>query len=338
MRLTERWKTRIALPTLAAVVLAAGLFLGLSHLGHSPTGRPRAKVSASPSAPASSTATATPTTPQSSAPHVLMIMEENQGYNASQTNCGSSNSYFCQLASEYASVVPWYGATHPSLPNYLAVTSGSTQGCLSDGCSGPYAVDNLGNQLSQANIPWTAYMESMPRPCYSGASAGEYAQKHDPFVYYADLVDSAACADHVLPYPGVSGLLSALDGSSPPDFVWVTPNLIDDMHDGTVADGNAWLAANLGPVLSSSWFTDSNSTVIVTEDENDAQSSGVCCGDAAGGQIPELVISRHAQGKGIVSLTGDQYGTLRTIEQAFGLPLLGAAANSINGDLTPLFG
>lgn len=328
-------KARIAVTALAALVMSAGIYLGITHLGgagvrHPRTNRPRGSPTAS--------ASPTRTTPPRQVPHVLVIMEENQGYNATQSACGSANAYFCALASEYASVVPWYGVSHPSLPNYLAVTSGSTQGCLSDGCPGPYSADNLGNQLTEAGIPWTAYMESMPSPCYQGSSFGEYAQKHDPFVYYQDLLDSPACASHVLPYPGEPGLLSALNGASAPDFVWITPNLLDDVHDGTVAQGNAWLQANLTPVLSSPWFTDFPSTVVVTEDENDAAPSGGCCEEAAGGQIPELVISRHAKGRGVVSITGDLYGTLRTIEEDYGLPLLGAAANPANGDLTTLFG
>ena len=326
MQVGKRWKVGAGLAAVAAVLVAAGVLLLVSHTGGGSPRRERPQPSALPSSPSSGQ------------PHVLMIVEENQGYNATQTDCGTANDYFCQLASEYASVVPWYGATHPSLPNYLALTSGSTDACRSDGCSGPYSVSNLGNQLSQAGTPWTAYMESMPSPCYTGISAGEYAKKHDPFVFYSDLLQSNACAQHVVPYPGASGLVSALDGRGAPDFVWITPNLIDDMHDGTVAQGNAWLAANLRPVLSSAWFTDYRSTVIVTEDENDEEPSGGCCGDAAGGQIPELVISRNSEGKGIISLTGDQYGTLRTVEEAFHLPLLGAAANSANGALSSLFG
>jgi acid phosphatase len=329
-------KARVVVATLIGLVLVVGTFLALSH--QSGTRPPAPATTNSPTSKPTAGPTSTPTVPLASKPHILIIMEENQGYNATQTNCGSSNAYFCQLASEYASVVPWYGVYHPSLPNYLAATSGSTQGCASDGCLGPYPVNNLGNQLSQAGIPWTAYMESMPSACYTGSSSGEYAQKHDPFVYYADILNGGGCASHVVPYPGAAGLVSALSGTNAPDFVWITPNLIDDLHDGTVAAGNAWLQANLGPVLSSAWFTDFNSTVIVTEDENDAQSLGSCCGDASGGQVPELVISGNAKGKGIVSLTGDLYGTLRTIEEAYGLALLGAAANSANGDLTPLFG
>jgi len=330
-------RPRIALSALAAVVLGAGVFLGISHFrGSVVPPRPRSSPRASPS-PASS-ATPTSTLPPAALPHVLVVMEENQGYEATQTNCGAANAYFCQLASQYASVVPWFGATHPSLPNYLAVTSGSVQGCYSDGCSGPYPADNLGYQLTQAAIPWRAYMESMPSPCYPGSSSGNYAKKHDPFLYYQDISGSSLCASQVVPYPGAAGLVAALDGPTAPDFVWITPNLQNDLHDGTVAQGNAWLQANLAPVLSSAWFQNFKSTVIVTEDENDVAAGGGCCGDAGGGQIPMLVISRTARGRGMVSLTGDQYGTLRSIEETFGLPPLGAAANPANGDLQTLFG
>ncbi|MGA8426422.1 MAG: alkaline phosphatase family protein [Candidatus Dormiibacterota bacterium] len=267
-------------------------------------------------------------------PHILLVVEENQGYGATLGDC-SADPYICSLASEYASANNWYGVSHPSLPNYLALTSGSTQGCASDSC-GVYSVDNLANQLNVEGIPWAGYMESMPSACYTGPSSGEYAGKHNPFVHYADVL-GATCASHVLPYPGSSGLISALDGASAPDFVWITPNLIDDMHDGTVADGNSWLQTNLAPVLRSAWFTNFPSTVIITMDENDAQSAGGCCGDAVGGQVPEIIISKHAVGRGSVSAIGDHYGTLRTIEEAYGLTLLGAAANAVNGDLSSLF-
>ena len=79
-----------------------------------------------------------------------------------------------------------------------------------------------------------------------------------------------------------------------------------------------------------------NGTVIITADEG-ADDSG-CCGDAAGGQVPMVVISANAEGRGDISLNGNHFGSLRTIEEAFGLPLLGAASDVANGDLGQLFG
>jgi Phosphoesterase family/Carboxypeptidase regulatory-like domain len=207
------------------------------------------------------------------APHVMVIMEENQGYAATLGAC-TTDPYYCSLASTYASFTHWYGVSHPSLPNYLAIDSGGAQGCSLDSCPGPYSATDLGGQLTAANIPWTAYMETMPSPCYTGALSGTYAKKHNPFVYFTDVL-SGACSTSVLPYPGSSAMLSALTSTTAPSFVWITPNLTDDMHDGTVQQGDAWLKANLAPVLSSSWFTGFNSTVIVTMDEHSGDNSGV---------------------------------------------------------------
>lgn len=269
------------------------------------------------------TPTATPTpTPQTT--HVMVIVEENKGYQATLGSCGS-DPYLCSLASQYATYTNWNAVSHPSLPNYLALTAGSTFGCVSDACAGGYNATSLGGQLNSAGIPWTAYMESMPSPCDTAGSAGLYVRKHDPFVFFSD-VRNNSCTGNVVPYPGVSGLLSDLNGPGASQFVWITPNLNDDMHSGSVSQGDAWLQANLAPVLSSPWFTQFASTVIVTMDENDAQSG------PGGGQVPMVVISNNALGQGAIATPGNLYGTLRAIEEAFGLGYLGAAADPSNGD------
>ncbi|HVC42967.1 MAG TPA: alkaline phosphatase family protein [Candidatus Saccharimonadales bacterium] len=303
----------------------------------SPTSTPTPTATPTSTPTPSSTPTATPTptptptvTPTPSpttnpqAPHVMVIMEENKGYAATLGSC-NADPYLCSLASTYASFTNWSGTGHPSLPNYLGIDSGSMQGCASDGCPGPYAATDLGGQLSAAGIPWAAYMESMPSPCDTASSAGLYVKRHDPFVFFNDVLQNG-CANNVVPYPGAGAFVSALDTAAAPQFVWVSPNLNNDMHDGTVAQGDAWLQANLAPVLSSSWFTNFHSTVIVTMDENDAQPS------PAGGQIPMVVISNAAHGQGAIAAPGNAYGTLRAIEEAFGLGYLGAAADPSNGD------
>lgn len=255
------------------------------------------------------------------APHVLVIMEENKGYKATLGTC-SADPYLCSLAKAYTSLVGWTGVSHPSLPNYLAVDSGSTQGCSSDGCATGLKAPDFGAQLDSAGIPWDAYMESMPKACDTASGAGAYARKHNPFVYFTD---EKVC--HDLPYPGEAGLVKTLDGTAPPAFVWITPNLNDDMHDGSVQAGDKWLQGNLAPILASKWFTGSPSTVIVTMDEGDPG----CCN-----AIPMVVISSNASGKGNVSLKGNHYGTLRSIEETYGLPLLGAAGKGT--DLAKYFG
>jgi hypothetical protein len=266
----------------------------------------------------------------------MVIILENKGYAATLGSC-SADPFLCSLAARYTSDTAWTGVSHPSLPNYLAITTGSTLGITNDTSFGPFNQPSLGGQLTARGIPWTAYMESMPSPCYRGQFWGGtfvdalYAEKHDPFVVVDDVLNNG-CAQHVLPYPGAGGLLTALDGSSPPDFVWITPNQQNDMHSGSVQAGDAWLHANLAPVLSSPWFTSGNATVVVTMDEDEGNSIG------GGGPIPLVIISSNAGGAGSIGTPGNHYGTLRSLERVYGLGFLGAAANSGNGDLSSRFG
>ncbi len=295
------------------------------------TASPTPTDTPSPSPTPTDTASPTPTpsaTPAAGHPHVMVVFYEGQG---GDPIGNASAPYITSLANTYAYDSNWWAIRHPSLPNYLAVVSGGTQGCTSDSC-GQYPADNLGNQLSEAGIPWTAYMESMPSACYTGSSSGAYVGRHNPFIHFSDVVTGGNCATHDVPYPGSAAMVSQLDGPNPPDFVWITPNLQDDMHDGTIAQGDAWLNANLPSVLSSAWFAQTNSTIIFTMDENNLQ------GSPAGGQIPMIVISNRSVGGGSLTAYGNLYGTLRAIEEAYGLPLLGAAGDAANGDPSALFG
>ena len=307
--------------------------------------RPGATNSGQPATHPSGLPTPTPSQPSASAarpaePHVMLIIEENRGYDGTLGAC-SADPYLCSLAAQYASYTAWFAVAHPSAPNYLVIDSGSTQGITSDctpdggGC-GPFDAEDLGAELSAAAIPWVAYMEGLPAPCDRVDSSGAYVEKHDPFMYFSD-DRGQGCAAHILPYPGAARMDATLDASGAPDFVWITPNLQHDMHDGSVANGDAWLRSNLPGVLASAWFAD-HGTVIITMDENDASPAGSCCGAPAGGRIPMVVISAVARGRGGIASPGDLYGTLRGIEQVFGLPFLGNASRPDNGDLTPMFG
>jgi len=250
----------------------------------------------------------------------MVVMLENKGYAATLGTC-SADPYYCSLAATYASYTNSHGISHPSLPNYLAFDSGSVQGCSSDTCSTGITAPDLGAQLSNAGIPWTAYMESMPSACSTATGPSPYARKHNPFVYFTD--NGARC--HDVPYPGAAGLGGALASPGAPDFVWITPNLNNDMHDGTVQQGDAWLKANVAPILASSWFTNFPSTVIVTMDEGPSSN-----------QIPTVVISSVSKGQGAITSLVNHYSVLRATESRYGLSFLGGAATA--SDMTGSFG
>jgi hypothetical protein len=119
-----------------------------------------------------------------------------------------------------------------------------------------------------------------------------------------------------------------------PPFAFVVPNRYNDMHDGTVAQGDHWLSTYLPKVQLSSWYA-SGGVVIITWDEG--QTTKGVNGGKGGGHVATVVISKHAQGRGAYPANGNHYGTLRAIEDAYGVGRLGGSRDSLNGNLAPAF-
>lgn len=264
----------------------------------------------------------------SAPPHVMLIVEENRS--ESDVIGSSDAAYVNSLAATHGLAVASYGQSHPSLPNYLELLSGSTHGVSDDGTQYSFAGPTLVDQMAGQHVTWRAYMESMPSACYTGGSSGEYAKKHDPFMYFRSVTQNPTQCQNVVPF---GSLHADLNSPQAADFMWVTPNLCNDGHDCSTTTADSWLATNLGPVLSSAWFHQ-DGVVIITWDEG-SDNSG-CCGGVDGGHIATLVIAANQQAHLTSSQPVDHAGTLRTIEELYGLPFLGDAACTCSGDLTPL--
>ena len=230
--------------------------------------------------------------------------------------------YLNSLAQSYGLAASYFAISHPSLPNYLALTAGSTFGIASD-CTGCYVnATNIADQIEASGRSWKAYMESMPSSCYVG-DAYPYMQKHDPFIYYDDIRTNAArCDTHVVPFTQLSTDLAA---GTAPNFAWITPNMCNDMHDCSIATGDAWLASVVPTILASSAYQNGG-VLFITFDEGSTFAG--CCGNASGGQVVTLVIASNAIA-GLHSTTNEtHYSLLRTIEDSWQLAALGAAANA----------
>ena len=126
--------------------------------------------------------------PSSARSHVVLIVMENK--EAGAVLGSSSAPYLNRLVRRYGLASASYAVTHPSLPNYLALTSGSTQGVSSDCTSCHFSARNLVDELEARAISWRGYFEDVPSPCFAGAGAGGYARKHNPFIYYDDIARS----------------------------------------------------------------------------------------------------------------------------------------------------
>ncbi|MBV9526549.1 MAG: phosphoesterase [Candidatus Dormibacteraeota bacterium] len=262
--------------------------------------------------------------------HVLVIVEENR---SEESVIGASDApYVNALASQHGLATESYGVSHPSLPNYLELISGSTQGVSDDGTGYSFGAPTLAGQLQAAGIGWRAYMEGMPSPCYGGAGGNGYAKKHDPFMYFTEVTRSAAMCASVVP---LSGLPADLQNGTAPPFLWITPNLCHDGHDCSNATMDSWLAGTLPQVLASAWFAQ-DGIVIITWDEG--YTGPGCCNGAHGGHIATIVVSSRLSHAATQSSPVDHAGLLRTIELLYGLPFLGDAECACSGDLMALVG
>jgi phosphatidylinositol-3-phosphatase len=259
--------------------------------------------------------------------HVAVIVMENEEYG---NIIGSGQTPFINaLARRYALARSMYATTHPSLPNYLALTGGSTFGITSD-CTdcGVGAATSLGEQLSTARLSWTAYMEDLPHPCFGGASAGDYAKKHDPFMYYGRIANDRAQCRHVVP---LTRLAADERAGALPRFAWITPNLCHDMHDCSPAQGDAFLARLVPPLLGA---LGRRGLLIVTWDEGSTDDG--CCRLAAGGHIATILAGPEARHGARLRTPADQYSILQTVEDVLGLRRLRGAACACTPSLAPL--
>ncbi len=258
--------------------------------------------------------------------HVVVVLMENASYG--DVIGSRSAPYIDSLARTYGLATRSFAITHPSLPNYIALTGGSTFGISSDctGCSVPGA--GLAGQLQSRGISWKAYMENLPHSCFDGSGAGDYAKKHDPFMHYRSIASNRASCAHVVP---ISQLFSDERGGTLPSFIWITPNLCHDMHDCSLATGDRFLSSLIPPLLRR---LGSHGLLFLTWDEGTNDDG--CCRLASGGQIATIVAGPGAAHGARLSTPVDHYSVLQTIEDLFGLPRLRGARCACTPSLQPL--
>jgi phospholipase C len=242
-----------------------------------------------------------------------VIVMENHDY--SQVIGSSSAPYENQLANQCGLATNYTAIAHPSLPNYIAMTSGSTQGITDDANPGshPLAVSSIFGQVSSKS-----YEESMPSNCY-GSDSYPYSAHHNPEAYYT--LVAADCAVNDVPMGSASSgaLLDNVNAGTLPAFSFVTPNQCNNTHDCSVATGDAFLSDLLPKVFAGPDYQAGRLAVFLTWDEND---------NSAGNHVPMIVASPYTT-PGTQSATSyNHYSFLRTVEEALHVPLLGNAASA----------
>jgi phosphatidylinositol-3-phosphatase len=297
---------------LLLVCLALGTYVfsranpGSSKTVTKPTPEPSATQPASGPAPVP----ATPVPPPISYGHIVVIVLENHSF---ETVIGSPQAPFLNsFASRWSLATGYSGVSHPSLPNYLAMIGGSTFGITSDCTDCFINAPSLPDRLEAAGKTWKGYMEDMPSPCFAG-SAGRYAQKHNPFIYFDPIrKDPARCA-RIVPYDQLAPDFAA--PATAPDFAFITPNLCNDGHDCPLSTTDAWLTREVPALMLSPAFVSSNSLLVITFDEGEGGGTGRVTTILAGTGVKTGFQS---------AATYNHYSLLRTIESIWGLTPLAA--------------
>lgn len=299
----KRRAASVLMRTAFPVALATGMVATASACAtHSPRPAAPASHTTSRAAPAPSHSRQAAPIPRYS--HIVVVIEENHPY--AQIIGSSSAPYINSLARQGALFTNSHGAGHPSEPNYMALFAGSTFGISGDPCPVDESGPSLASELITAGHTYASYSESMPSRGYHGCSSGEYARKHNPVANFTNL--PATVNDTFAQFPASYARL--------PTVSFVDPSLLNDMHDGTISQGDTWLKTHFSRYVT--WAKANNSLLIVTWDEDDG---------SAGNQIATIFAGAHIKG-GRYSENISHYNVLRTIEQAYGLKPLRSSATA----------
>jgi phospholipase C len=256
--------------------------------------------------------------------HVVLLVEENHSYSEVIGNSAMPN--FNRLAAQNGLATQYFAVAHPSIPNYLMLTTGLTES-FDDSFSGTITDDNVVRELVKAGKTWKCYSESIPAPGYVGADAGLYVRRHNPFSYLSDVQNSIAQAANIVPF---TQFATDLANNALPQYSFITPNVDDDAHNGSLAQADTWLQNNvIVPLTASPAFP--STLLIITFDEGNQTDF-----DHGGGHIATVIVSPKAK-KGFQSTNTYQHqSTLRLI-------LSGSGVNSFPGlsavapDMTEFF-
>jgi acid phosphatase len=238
---------------------------------------------------------------------VFLVVEENHSFTEVIGN--SSMPYLNGLASKYALAKQYFANAHPSIPNYLMLTTGQME-TLNDNFSGTIGDDNVVRELVSAGKTWKTYQESIPSAGYLGGDALPYVRRHNPFSLLSDVQNNPAQAANIVPF---TQFATDLANNSLPNFSFIVPDVNNDAHDGTLATADSWLQSNIAPLIASSTFQ-SGGLLVILFDEGELSDF-----NHGGGQVAAVIVSSHSKPNFQSQTLYQHQSTLRLVLDALGV-------------------
>jgi phosphatidylinositol-3-phosphatase len=283
-----------------------------------PTGTPKPPTTPAPTPKPTPKPTAESSGAWPAIGHIYEIVLENK--EAGSIIGNSAAPYINSLAKQYGLATNYTAVSHPSLPNYLALWSGSTQGVHDDDVHNFSSGPTLADQIAASGRSWHVAAENVPLGCFTGGSAsggedgsGDYARKHEPAISWTSVSSSPSRCNNITDFTHF--------GAGVGNFWFIAPNLCHDMHDCSVAVGDQWLKGFLPSILGSAAYQ-SNGLILLTFDEGSSDIGG-------GGKVATIVISPKAKAAFTSAHSHTHYSLVRTIEALWGMPCM---ANSCSAN------
>jgi hypothetical protein len=253
--------------------------------------------------------------------HVWVFVLENHSFSDIIGNLQAP--YLNRVARRHAMATRYYAIAHPSLPNYLAMISGSTHGCHSNSCARGIRGKTLAGQFARHGLRWRGYFEGLPEAGYTGDDTGDYVQHHNPFVYFRSITSRPRQRGHILPFRAFRRSLR-----HPPALSYVVPSDAHNMHSGSITVGDEWIQTWVPRVMSSRGFRHRGAIFITWDEADKSDSSGCCFAGVHGGHQPLIAIVHNGPRHVRLRKRRSAYSLLRTIEAGFRFTHLGHAAQA----------
>jgi len=253
--------------------------------------------------------------------HVWVFVLENHSYNEIIGN--PAVPFLNHLARRHGVATRYYAVTHPSLPNYLAMISGSTHRCTSNGCPGNYRGRTLAGQFALHGLRWRGYIEGLPEAGYTGRDVGDYRRHHNPFVYFRSIVQKPRQRSHILPFRAFRKSLRR-----PPALSYIVPTDVHNMHSGSEGVSDAWMHNWVPRIMNSRGFRHHGAIFITWDEADKGDTSGCCVEGVQGGHQPLIAIVHNGPMHVRLSKRRSAYSLLRTIEAGFRFSHLGHASQA----------